>query len=206
MTGTANRIGDTVTFTGSGTATTKYWGGASWLDPGVIINGNLLVGGVISSTAVNTTQYVRANGFVSDGSKQAAIWGENTSHVGFAVVGVSTNALAAGAGYFSTSNFGDAVYAQANTGRGVFGTASSTGIGVSGYNLTGVAVECAGKFRFGSYDYLRPDGSASKFMAADGTWKRPDLSDINPATGDTPGFKFSTDGGSTWTNILLRRI
>lgn len=206
VTGTPPVIGDTVTYSNSTTSTTKYWGGSAWEDPGVIINGNLLVGGVISSTAVNTTQYVRANGFVSDGSKQAAIWGENTSHAGFAVVGVSTNALAAGAGYFSTSNFGDAVYAQANTGRGVFGTAAAAGIGVSGSNLTGIAVECAGKLRFGGYDYLRPDGSTTKYMDAAGNWKRPNLSDILPNAADTTDFQFSTDGGSTWTNILLRRI
>lgn len=204
-------IGDTVNFTnGSGasaTTVTRYWGGSAWLLPGVVINGNLLVGGSIASSSVDTTQYVKAKGMVSNGNVQAAIWGENSTHSGFAVIGLATNALAAGAAYFLSTNFGDAVYAQANTGRGVYGAASSaTGIGVSGYNSTGVAVECAGKFRFGSYDYLRPDGSASKFMAADGTWKRPNLSDINPATGDAPGFQFSQDNGLTWANILLRRI
>ena len=211
VTGTAPTIGDTVNFTnGSGasaTTVTRYWGGSAWLLPGVVINGNLLVGGSISSSSVDTSQYVKAQGFISDAENQAAIFGLNSTHFGFAVAGVSSNALAAGAGFFSASGtIGDGIYAQASSGRGVFGTASANGIGVSGHNLTGVAVECSGKFRFGGYDYLRPDGSASKFMAADGTWKRPNLSDINPATGDAPGFQFSADGGSTWTNILLKRI
>ena len=210
--------GDKVTiYNNAGFAQTKYWDGISAWTTGQIINGNVLVSGTVTSNAigtnilnavgVNTSQYVKAQGFVSNGNTQAAIWGENSTHGGFAVIGLATNALASGAAYFLSTNFGDAVYAQANTGRGVYGTASSaTGIGVSGYNSTGVAVECAGKFRFGSYDYLRPDGSPSKFMAANGTWKRPNLSDIDPATGDTPGFQFSQDNGLTWANILLRRV
>lgn len=201
VTGTANRIGDTVTYSNSTTATTKYWGGSSWLNPGVVINGNLLVGGVISSTAMNTSQYVKASGYVSDGSTQAAIWGENSTHDGFAVVGIASTNLAGGGGYFSAPG-GPGVYGQSSLGIGVFGAGA---IGVSGYSLTGVGVECGGKFRF-VYDYARPDGSANKYMAADGTWHLPSLSHIQPNPADTPGFQFSTDGGASWTNILLRRV
>lgn len=201
VTGTAPTIGDTVTFSSGSAATTKYWGGSAWVDPGVVINGNLLVGGVISSTAMNTSQYVKASGFVSDGSTQAAIWGENSTHNGFAVVGIASTNLAAGGGYFSAPG-GPGVYGQSSFGIGVFGAGA---IGVSGHSLTGVGVECDGKFRF-VYDYARPDGSANKYMAADGTWHRPALSHIIPNPADTPGFQFSTDGGSTWTSILLRRV
>ena len=205
VTGTAPTIGDTVNFTnGSGasaTTVTRYWGGSAWLLPGVVINGNLLVGGNIASSSVNTSQYVKASGFVSDGSTQAAIWGENSTHDGFAVVGIASSATAAGAGYFNCPK-GNAVYADGGIGAGVFGSGA---IGVSGYSLTGVGVECNGKFRF-VYDYARPDGSANKYMAADGTWHLPSLSHIQPNPADTPGFQFSTDGGASWTSILLRRV
>jgi len=46
-----NQIGDTVTFTNSAqTASfTKFWDGTTWLDPAVIINGNLIATGTIAA-------------------------------------------------------------------------------------------------------------------------------------------------------------
>lgn len=45
-------IGDTVTISNAGFAATKYWSGTAWVDPGVVINGNLLVTGTISGSAL----------------------------------------------------------------------------------------------------------------------------------------------------------
>jgi len=45
-------IGDTVTISSSSFAATKYWSGGSWVDPGVVIDGNLLVNGTLSATKV----------------------------------------------------------------------------------------------------------------------------------------------------------
>jgi hypothetical protein len=44
------RVGDFVTL-GNGTnfAATRYWGGAAWLLPGVVLDGNLLVMGTVSA-------------------------------------------------------------------------------------------------------------------------------------------------------------
>lgn len=48
-------IGDTVTFTnGSTYSETKYWGGSSWLAPGVILDGNLLVSGSVSAAKIDS--------------------------------------------------------------------------------------------------------------------------------------------------------
>ena len=54
VTGSATKvIGDTVTISnGTSFAATKYWGGASWLAPGVVIDGNLLVSGTVSASKV----------------------------------------------------------------------------------------------------------------------------------------------------------
>ena len=215
VTGTANRIGDTVTYSNSTTATTKYWSGSAWVDPGVVINGNLLVGGSISSSSVDTTQYVRAKGIVSDGTRQAAIWGENKTHSGFAVVGLSESANAAGGGYFQSTSAGSCGV-QGVGANGVIGVKGSSafGVGVYGYSGGGAAVQgdgpigvsCQGQFQFGAYNIAQPDGTTTKYLDAAGSWKRPNLSDILQNTGDTPGVQFSTDGGSTWTNILLRRV
>ena len=213
--------GDKVTiYNNAGFAQTKYWDGISTWATGQIINGNVLVSGTVTSNAigtnilnavgVNTTQYVKAQGFVSDGNTQAAIYGENSSHNGVAVVGWTSSSTGLGG-----------VYGYSANGYGVYGTSSGTvadaagvfgegllinSTGVIGRSTSGTAIFCDGRFRFGSYTYSTPDGNASKFMGANGTWKRPNLSDIDPTTGDKPGFQFSTDNGLTWTNILLRRI
>lgn len=114
-----------------------------------------------------------------------------------------------GGDFRSNTVNGLGIYGQGPT-AGLFVSDATDGIGVScsasGPSSASLRITGSGRFRWGSYTYNPPDGSASKFMAADGTWKRPNLSDINPATGDTPGFQFSQDNGLTWTNILLRRI
>lgn len=46
------RIGDTVTLTNSTAAETRYWGGTAWMQPGVVIDGNLLVNGTISADKI----------------------------------------------------------------------------------------------------------------------------------------------------------
>jgi hypothetical protein len=57
-------IGDTVTISnGSVYAGTKYWGGSSWVDPGVRIDGNLLVTGSVSSGSLSTTGLTITSGY-----------------------------------------------------------------------------------------------------------------------------------------------
>lgn len=210
--------GDKVTiYNNAGFAQTKYWGGISTWATGQIINGNVLVSGTVTSNSigtnilnavgVNTTQYVKAQGFISDAGTQAAIVGLNSTHVGWAVVGIASNPLAAGAGYFRSDNFGDGVYGSSNAGRGVYGSSfSTTNAGVEGYSLNGIGIYCNGKFQFGGYVYTKPDGTANKYLSANGTWRRPLLSDIASSNSDTPTFQFSTDGGRTWTGILLKKL
>lgn len=230
VTGTAPAIGDTVSFTtGSGASastTTRYWTGSSWALPGVVINGNLLVGGVISSTAMNSSQYVRAYGLFGSGSAGAAIMGENSTHSGYAIIGNNTSASGTGAiagatvgsgvGINGSSTGGIGVRAQGGT-SGVDAEGAATGVravatGVGGVGLYadggvgGPAIHCDGSFRFGTVTINAPPGAATQYLDGAGNWKRPNLSDILPNMGDMPGFQFSTDGGSSWTAILLRRV
>ena len=208
--------GDKVTiYNNAGFAQTKYWDGISTWATGQIINGNVLVSGTVTSNAigtnilnavgVNTSQYVKAQGLVSNGSTQAAIIGENSSHDGSAVVGWTSSPAGWAGVYGRAVNIGAGVYGECYTGIGVYGN-SSTGSGVYGISTSGVAVYCDGRFRFGGYTYLPPDGNASKYMSANGTFKRLILSDIEPSNADTPTFQYSTDNGVNWTNIRLRRI
>ena len=56
------RNGDTVTITNNaGTASfTRFWDGSSWIDPGVIINGNLLVTGTVGANKL-ASNFLEAN-------------------------------------------------------------------------------------------------------------------------------------------------
>lgn len=254
VTGTGPVIGDTVTYYNSTTATTKYWSGPTtgWVDPGVVINGNLLVSGTVSSSAIgtntlsavniDTTGRIKAEGnsvaYAGYPQYRGAIFGVNAALdgntdyrkgvVGYSLGGAGVSGIGdsgpsgtygsaigvqgvgwAGGDFRSNTVNGTGVYGQGPT-AGLFVSDATNGVGVScsasGASSVSLRIVGAGRVQWGSYTYSPPDGSASKFMAADGTWKRPNLSDINPATGDTPGFQFSTDDGLTWTNIRLRRI
>lgn len=114
-----------------------------------------------------------------------------------------------GGDFRSNVTNGIGVYGQGYTG-GMFSSDQTNGVGIScaasGASSLSLRILGSGRVQWSSYTYSPPDGSASKFMAANGTWKRPNLSDIDPTTGDKPGFQFSTDNGLTWTNIRLRRI
>ncbi len=92
-TGSSTRvIGDTVTLSdGSSFVATKYWGGASWVDPGVVIDGNLLVTGTVSADKISgnsltagtvSTQKVRisaAGSYYASGSANLAVTGGTAS-------------------------------------------------------------------------------------------------------------------------------
>lgn len=212
--------GDKVTiYNNAGFAQLKYWDGVSAWTTGQIINGNVLVSGTVTSNAigtnvlnavaVNTSQYVKAQGFVSDGNTQAAIFGENSSHNGVAVAGWTSSSTGF-AGVYGYATRGYGVYgstpSSSGDAAGVFGNGSLYAVGVKGSSLVGAAVFCDGRFRFGNYTYLPPDGSTFKYMAADGNFKRLKLSDIEPNNSDTPTFQFSMDNGLTWTGILLKRL
>lgn len=201
VTGTAPTIGDTVTFSSGSTATTKYWSGSAWVDPGVIINGNLLVGGVISSTAVNTSQYVSAAGNITTADGLAAIYGRNDTHGGHAVVGVTTSSTGQAGGRFLGTQYG--VYGSSIGAVGVYGR-DFIGTGVRGQGAIGI--DCIGAFKWGGAQWAQPDGTANKYLSANGTWRRPLLSDIEPNNADTPTFQYSTDNGATWIAIRLKRL
>jgi hypothetical protein len=50
------QVGDTVTISnGTNFAKTKYWSGVAWVEPGVVIDGNLLVKGTVSATTLYGT-------------------------------------------------------------------------------------------------------------------------------------------------------
>jgi len=68
---------------------------------------------------------------------------------------------------------GIGVLGQGTIVGGYFSCSQSTGIAVRAINSHasgGIAVECAGRLKWGNYTYTIPDGSVTKYMRADGTW------------------------------------
>jgi hypothetical protein len=180
--GTAHlMIGDTVTLSnGSSFAGTKYWGGASWLSPGVVIDGNLLVSGTVSASALNvsTLSAITANlGTVTAGTISAAadidisggakVSGNKTSvnYVGYQASGVFNDSLSSDIGVIGLTNRSEKA--------GVAGYSLHVDApGLYGGNLdptNGLGARVDGKFRWGSYTWASPPGGSS-LLASDGTW------------------------------------
>ena len=112
-------IGDTVTISnGTSFAATKYWSGSAWVDPGVIINGNLLVTGTVSANVLNggTISGVTIN--IGSGAFIVNSAGAVTALSG--VVG--------GVGYFT---------ATSGSSPGLTGTSSINQPSVYGYTASG---------------------------------------------------------------------
>lgn len=64
---TSLRLGDQVTQSNPtwspAWATTKYWSGSGWLNPGVVIDGNLLVRGTVAADTINSTSFTFGSGY-----------------------------------------------------------------------------------------------------------------------------------------------
>ena len=103
-------IGDTVTISnGSTFAATKYWSGFAWVNPGVVIDGNLLVSGTVSAASLATNQAV-----ITD-----------TLQIGADLITVPKRASDVGA-VTLTSTMGSLLRLQVN-----YGNAATSGVHVS---------------------------------------------------------------------------
>lgn len=147
-------IGDTVTISnGSNFAATKYWSGASWLAPGVVIDGNLLVSGTVSATAliagtltgftINTaTSGARITLNDTAGGNANQLVGINSSNTEVFRLNASTGAIvsAAGTSIMTLTASGATNYSFAGTAASttysVMGKNTSSGTGVYALNTT----------------------------------------------------------------------
>lgn len=174
---------------------------------------------------LSTNGYVKANGQISSADGVASIVGNES---GVAVKGVI--------GYAGNTTLGSGIYGVSPS-ISAFMSAGVTGLGragnpaVWGRSFDGSpGVRCENAFVWGAYTYAQPNGSASLFMRADGTWATPPIGSvdwsavtgkpttfaptshehfitaISPASAISAAFQFSTDGGATWTSILLKRV
>lgn len=161
----ARAIGDTVTISnGSSFAATKYWSGSAWVDPGVVINGNLLVNGTLSALMFDGVGIKIGTGHTPSGKAFEVLSG-GTVHADNLFVGIlsadNSNSLTASAVVaFTHSTLEGAV-------GGVDAANSSTSAhGLRGYNYNKA---CGGIIGAGNgYDFYA-DGSGTNYGPFTGT-------------------------------------
>jgi len=138
-------IGDTVTLSTGSAAVTKYWGGSAWLDPGVVIDGNLLVSGTVSASKISAGSLSAAVNISTSGF----LWVDGTaSYGGLFAAGAFNTTQTATHGILSYTNKGAAVWGVSSAGfygvKGSGSTAASWGVHAENYYSYGNALKVSG--------------------------------------------------------------
>lgn len=177
LVGVPQVIGDTVTLSSSSAAVTKYWSGYSWVDPGVVIDGNLLVNGTLSADKIAAGTII-ANLIIKS---SGYIWADGTNWTAGSIA----------AGYFNSS--GNAIFGvnaiAGLAGAGVQGTAGVTGY----YGVTGVGTTLASVGVFATHQ--NSDGTALR-VTGKSTFDTTIVS--SPAAGTAP---LTTTSTTVCTNL-----
>ena len=133
------------------------------------------------------------------GNVRAGVIGFATATVSFRNVGVIGKGLGVGKGIGVVGDGEDIGGYFISSGSAALQAISTTG---------GVAVQCDGKFGFGSYTYDPPDGSTAQYMRRDGTWAVPPNTTLSgPTTGTATANFVSTSkpgvaSSSTWLAVV----
>lgn len=213
------RIGDTVTLSnGSTFAQTRYWGGASWLTPGVVIDGNLLVSGTVSASKVgagtmdangitiNSTYGSIGFGSASYGGIVANFLASSANQYG---VFVSSGKLGVTNGYYlgGSGTIMGGLAGKADQDSGMSNEKSAVGLqakgvsshGFRGRNSTGTASGVVGSNA--SYDFYA-EGSAANYGPFTGAHDALIHKDLPVQLGDIVcDVQRVTQNG--WSNVLF---
>lgn len=139
-------IGDTVTISNATSATTKYWSGTGWIDPGVVINGNLLVDGTMSASKLTagTVAVPSVSSAVTIGPDSSAPAPFNNSGMNItrtSGIGPASSIFNQGSGvglYVFSQGSGDGIFSVAQGGYGgAFTSQSSAYSAVWARNVNG---------------------------------------------------------------------
>jgi hypothetical protein len=204
--GIVGRTSTKTTFTISATTGNAIFSGDITTDGDAVFNGSNQTGAPI---------YVVDGFYIADysvhGNGASNAVDNDTLRVG--VLGTSAVSV-------SEYNIGVLGYAQSTSkGFGVIGIGGRTGgwftalssggpaLFTSAFSTTDVALDISrGKVNWAGYSYSQPPGGATTLLRANGTWGPLTVDEIEPSDAITASYQFSTDGGATWTAILLKRI
>ena len=212
------RIGDTITVAnasiGATVAVTGYWSGSAWLNPGVMIDGNLLVSGTVSTTSliagrltgfeINTNPGAGARLVLNEGGVGAG--SGNNSLRGYDASNNLKTQLDAHQGYLFVSNSGSTFAVTA--------TMSGSGTAIKG-QVTGTTAGSAAVWGVGNYGPgLKGESSFDYGATLTGNATKAPLrlieSSTKPTNADTGGLMVYNDGlglrlcvalGGTWYKI-----
>ena len=135
-TGSATRvIGDTVTISnGTNFAATRYWSGSAWVNPGVVIDGNLLVNGTLSASKINGGTFSGASIQIAS---SAGGWLLDAGFDGTVVGYRQLNGYNIVAGNLASPSTPAITGETAYSGEGVRGTCVSTNSSSSAHGVRG---------------------------------------------------------------------
>lgn len=133
-----NVLGDTVTISNGGTfVMVKYWNGSSWVPPGVVIDGSLIVTNSVTAAKINTNgltirdssgNVILGTGFALDWTKLVASGQTGTGGITNSSVTLGSNGVLSGAGGGSVTIGGLGYTGDLNAtyGASIGGTLSGT--------------------------------------------------------------------------------
>lgn len=134
----ANVLGDTVTISnGSTFVSVKYWNGSSWVPPGVVIDGSLIVTNSVTAAKINTNgltirdssgNVILGTGFALDWTKLVSSGQTGTGGITNSSISIGSNGVLTGAGG-GTVTIGGLGYSgdlNATYGASIGGTLSGT--------------------------------------------------------------------------------
>jgi hypothetical protein len=197
------RIGDTVTLTNAaGTASdTRFWDGtSSWLAPGQVVNGNLLVIGSVAANRVSTPNLAALSadlGTVTAGSIHGTADIEISGQAKFnGATSLAGSQFAVVANALGVAGSGSGLYGEGkglSTSFGTYGTDSNLGVGAYGFSAHNVG----GLFQTNDASAIALVGDNTAggvgFWLDHGTWKWSMLTySVPPNT----GYKWIRDDGS----------
>lgn len=206
VTGSATKvIGDTVTISnGTSFAETKYWSGASWISPGVVIDGNLLVSGTVSASKLTVGQITvptsSASIFIGGDSSAGFPFNLSALHVDSSgsspAISIVSYATASAFYVDSLSSSGVSSLSRASSGSGVSASAS----GSSGRGVTATSTGFAGIAVVG--EVTQSSGFAAYFVNS-GSGKSITMGSSTYATysGSGQGKHYAVDGLGPFTGF-----
>lgn len=214
------RIGDTVTLSnGSSFAETRYWGGTSWLSPGVVIDGNLLVSGTVSASKISAGT-MDANGIVINSTYGSVGFG-NSSSGGIVAnflassanqygVYVSSGKLGVTQGYYfgGSGTIKGGLAGNADQDSGMSGEKSAVGFQTKGVSSHGLRAKSSSGTASGivgsnaSYDFYA-EGTAANYGPFTGAHDALIHKDLPIQLGDIV-CDVQRVTGNGWSNVLFK--
>lgn len=228
VTGSSTKvIGDTVTISnGTSFAGTRYWSGVSWISPGVVIDGNLLVSGTVSASKLTVGQITvpgsSASIFIGGDSSASFPFNLSALHVDSygSYPSITIVSYSASNAFYvdSWSGSGVSALSRASSGSGVSASASGTGgrgitatsTGSAGIGVVGEATQSSGFAAYfvnsGSGKSITIGSSLYSTYSGSGQGKHYAVDGLGPFTGFHDGLMLKGSQYEIGDVVIVKHI